>query len=264
MFYNATSHKKGISLVELSIVLVIIGLLISGIVYGVNMVQRSKMLKVGEEFEKYTLMIHQFREIYRDYPGLMENAFEKWGTSCAPTAAECNCLGCSNWGYYFGYSDATKVQDTVKIWRHLWLAGFLERETSLIAGWNVTPGAHVPTSVFSRNSGFVLDSGFRRHGNHGSNPKVFSNLEHQLILGEKAPSHFTFYPLFTPTEALYLIRKMDDGNALTGRMRASAGFITSVTPANDPCHTTTGDFKTGDHTKRCTLHYDIGGDRSPQ
>ena len=87
MSYKKNSLRSGLSLVELSIVLVILGLLISGIVYGVNLIQRAKMLKVGEEFEKYTQMIHGFNEIYGEYPGLMRTAFARWGTQCASTAA---------------------------------------------------------------------------------------------------------------------------------------------------------------------------------
>ena len=259
MSHASSNYKHGVSLVELSIVLVIIGLLISGIVYGVNMVQRTKMLKVGKEFEKYTFVINQFLETYGEYPGLMETAFDRWGTRCAPTAAECNCYGCNNSGYYFGYYNQGNVEDSVKIWRHLWLAGLLEKETSLVAGLNVTPGVHVPSSVFHRSSGFMFDDKFRKHGLSGSNPKVFTNFEHVLVLGHKRTSRFTFAPLFTPTEALYLIRKIDDGSPTTGKMRASAGDIASVTPANDPCFSTTGDFKTADREKRCILHYDIGG-----
>ena len=61
---------------------------------------------------------------------------------------------------------------------------------------------------------------------------------------------------------MYLDRKISDGNALTGKLRSSAGGITAVTPANDPCHTTTGDYKTGSDEKRCILHYDTGTRRA--
>ena len=210
MIPTSSHSRKGISLVELSIVLVIIGLLISGIVYGVNMVQRAKMLKVGEEFEKYTLMMKQFRDIYRVYPGLMENAFDKWGTNCAATAAECNCFACVNSMYYFTYSPAnTGVQDFMKVWRHLWLAGFLEKETQVISGggYDITPGIHVPASSFNRNSGFLFEVNFKKHGALTTNPKVFEGTDHILNLGLKQPSHVTADPLFTPTEALYLYQK---------------------------------------------------------
>ena len=254
---NSRGYKSGISLVELSIVLVIIGLLVSGIIYGVNMVQRAKMLKVGKEFEKYTIMINQFYDIYKAYPGLLEDAFDKWGTDCAPTAEECNCMGCPRWGAYYGYSLPAKIQDTVRAWRHLWLAGFLEKETTLVTGYVVTPGENVPASVFHRNSGFVPDAGFRRRISDGP---VFPGLGNILILGHKSATHFTFDPLFTGTEAMYLTRKIDDGNAVTGRMRASSGFVGGLTAATDPCNTPTGEFKTeAEQIKRCILHYDTGG-----
>ena len=253
--------KSGLSLVELSIVLVIFGLLISAIAYGMHLVQQAKMMKVGQEFKKYSQMMHGFYGIYREYPGLMRTAFSRWGTKCAATAAECDCFVCDAWGEYYGFSSSnTGTQDTIKVWVHLWLAGFLDREMKMLTGgsYDVEVGTHVPPSVFHRRSGFWMDDGMLRYGLSGSNPKVFTNKEHVMVLGHKAPSGWTWHPLFTPTEAMYLDRKISDGNALTGKLRGSAGGITAVAHANDPCHTTTGEYKTGNKEKACILHYDIG------
>lgn len=61
--------KKGFTLVELSIVLVVVGLLIGGILVGQGMVETLKLHKLGQEMIAYRTFAVQFKEKFRRWPG---------------------------------------------------------------------------------------------------------------------------------------------------------------------------------------------------
>lgn len=56
-------------MVELSIVLVIIGLLIGGILAAQSMIETAKILKVVRTLQQYEAVINNFKTRYNYYPG---------------------------------------------------------------------------------------------------------------------------------------------------------------------------------------------------
>ena len=63
------SDKKGFTLVELSIVLVVIGLLIGGILIGKNLIESSKLNRFVNDLRQYEIAIIQFHKKFKRYPG---------------------------------------------------------------------------------------------------------------------------------------------------------------------------------------------------
>lgn len=61
--------KKGFTLVELAIVLVIIGLLIGGILAAQSMIDTAKVQRLIRNIGQYEIAINNFRQTYRFYPG---------------------------------------------------------------------------------------------------------------------------------------------------------------------------------------------------
>jgi prepilin-type N-terminal cleavage/methylation domain-containing protein len=61
--------KGGFTLIELSIGLVIIGLLISGILAGQSLIEAAKINKVVHQLRQYDIAISNFRSKYNQYPG---------------------------------------------------------------------------------------------------------------------------------------------------------------------------------------------------
>ena len=81
--------RHGFSLVELSIVLVILGLLTGGILAGQSLVRASELRAVSSEYQRYATAMHAFRDKYFAIPGDMTNATKFWGddaTACADGA----------------------------------------------------------------------------------------------------------------------------------------------------------------------------------
>lgn len=78
--------KNGFSLVELSIVLVILGLLAGGILGGQSLIRASELRSVTTEYSDWQTAVNSFRLRYHTYPGDFAKATQLWGEAdkCPP------------------------------------------------------------------------------------------------------------------------------------------------------------------------------------
>src|ERR1700712_5143764 len=67
-------QQHGFSLVELSIVLVILGLLVGGVLSGQSLIRAAELRSVTTEYQRYTTAVGTFRDKYFALPGDMNNA----------------------------------------------------------------------------------------------------------------------------------------------------------------------------------------------
>src|SRR5690606_361665 len=72
-------NQKGFSLIELSIVLAIVGLLAGGIMSGVHLIRAAELRSITTEYQKYVDAVAIFRDKYLDLPGDMSDATSHWG-----------------------------------------------------------------------------------------------------------------------------------------------------------------------------------------
>jgi prepilin-type N-terminal cleavage/methylation domain-containing protein len=81
----------GFTLVELSIVLMIIGLLVSGILVGKDMIRAAEMRSIITEKDEVQTAVMLFKNKYLGLPGDLSNATDFWGTmptgTCSNTVA---------------------------------------------------------------------------------------------------------------------------------------------------------------------------------
>lgn len=145
--------RNGFSLVELSIVLVILGLLTGGILAGQSLIRASELRSVTNEYSRYITALQTFRDKYFALPGDMSNATSFWGkdnTNCAGDLGSVGTPGACN-GNGDGVIDpaaAASVRgERFQIWKQLALAGLIEGSYSGIAG---TGGNN--HTVFATNS----------------------------------------------------------------------------------------------------------------
>ena len=72
--------KNGFTLIEMSIVLVIIGLLVGGILMGRDLIRAAEIRKTGSELTNLTTAVATFRVKYNCLPGDCPNATDFFGT----------------------------------------------------------------------------------------------------------------------------------------------------------------------------------------
>jgi prepilin-type N-terminal cleavage/methylation domain-containing protein len=70
----ATNHEGGFTLIELSIVLVIIGLIVGGVLVGQDLIRAAEVRATVSQFEKYNTAVNTFRVKYNAIPGDITSA----------------------------------------------------------------------------------------------------------------------------------------------------------------------------------------------
>ena len=198
--------EKGFTLIELSIVIVLIGLIVAGVVGGQVLVNQAKLRSVLSESNEYQVAINAFKLEYNYIPGDLPRAFAHWGsqngcTNSTVVHPSSNPNGCngdgnkriSHWGGE-GY----------RAWQHLALAGIIPGSYTGIAytgNGNAEIGITVPASSRD-NTGFSII--------HPANGKSFGI----SVGGQRGgPSSAK---TFTPKEVQSMDKKIDDGSAASG------------------------------------------------
>lgn len=77
MFYlevQSAKRESGFTLVELSIVIVIIGLVLAGIVGGQTLVRQAQLKSIASDINSFNIAINTFKLEYKSVPSDMNNA----------------------------------------------------------------------------------------------------------------------------------------------------------------------------------------------
>lgn len=231
--------RRAFSLVELSIVLVLIGLLVGGILTGRHLVRASQVRSVMADVDRYAIATRAFEEQYNTLPGDFSNATMLWGknaTHCnsAPGGANTNgtCNGNGD-GIINNTSTAyNNTSEAMQFWKHLSLAGLIDGAYSGISGASPNAniiGANVPATTLKNVTIAVAaidyqgSTGTWLNGT-GTNSVWGSGViksERMLMVG--SPGSGNFWPgnsFLTPAQAQNLDDKMDDGNPITGKIKS--------------------------------------------
>lgn len=220
--------QLGFSLVELSIVLVILGLLTGGILGGQQLIRAAEMRAVTSEHESWVTASHTFRSKYMALPGDMRNATQFWGRAdngtfsgqCASPTSDTGtgtqtCNGDGNG--FINYKGATP-NETFRFWQHLANAGLIAGTYTGVAG----PGGflhHIydenyPNSKTGNGGWFPASD-----DSHPGSPSVWpGNYGNYLFIGSPIADAHPFGPVFTPQELWNIDQKLDDGKPATGKV----------------------------------------------
>lgn len=215
--------KKGFSLVELSIVLVILGLLTGGILTGQNLIRAAELRSVVTEFQSYQTAVNTFRDKYFAIPGDMRNAEAFWGTSHA-TDATCITTGavgtatCNGDGN--GILDtSTRSREFLRFWQHLANAGMIEGTYTGVAGSGGSThhviGENIPRAKIG-NAGW---GALYRSGTAGGD-FYDGDYGNTLQFGSQDTSGTNYRGILMPEEAWNIDTKLDDGKPGTGKVMA--------------------------------------------
>ncbi len=118
-------HPKssGFTLLELSIVIVIIGLIVAGISAGSSLVRAAGLRTITSDYNKYLVAVNSFKLQYDALPGDMSNADNYWsGCGTGATTGECNGNGDG------AVDSGTSLTDNemLRFWQHLANAEVIE------------------------------------------------------------------------------------------------------------------------------------------
>lgn len=257
--------KRAFSLVELSIVLVILGLLVGGILAGKSLIRASELRSVGSDIQKYKTAFFSFKDRYFAIPGDMANAESVWGTFYA---SDTNCRAndststptCNGDGDGSIDSQTTRSREMFRAWQHLANAGLVEGQFTGSSGpagtYDAVIGSNVPASKFGKNGFSVVGPDMHNGGGYYANlfpPKPFG---HYLIYGSYSLNGLTWGNGLTPEDAWNIDTKLDDGTP-------GNGSITTVFNSyNGSCASTStassAEYRLSITILACALHISIG------
>ena len=217
----SATKTQAFTLVELSIVLVILGLLTGGILAGQSLIRAAELRSITTEYQRYQAAIQSFRDRYQALPGDMKNATLFWGAATCPTTAgtgTATCDGNGN-GQINTAPAADRFGEMFTFWQHLANAGLIEGSYSGMSGSGSSVYVHIPgiNSPRSRlsNSGWNVES----LGNFAGNPNLFAyNYGHNMALGAAVADFWSKGDNISPQEAWNIDMKLDDGKPGTGKV----------------------------------------------
>ena len=212
--------NSGFTLVELSIVMIIIGLLIGGILKGAELIENSRLATVISTTKQITSAYNTFLDSYHNKPGDIFAAQE-----LIPDCTAANsCFGGDGnltvgavVGHPWGNVNSAIDSENTQFWKHLALANLIGgiNPSASAAEWGQTHltspfagGFHISTSNDSNEyksvNGLIILTRGRADG--------------QWLCGV-ATGNFAECSL-SPNQAFRIDSKLDDGHAQNGRVTA--------------------------------------------
>ena len=261
--------RAGFSLVELSIVLVILGLLTGGILAGQSLIRAAEMRSVSTEYSRWVTATQTFRDKYFAIPGDFRDATKFWDRNvtngwCVSNSGKAGpvasgaCDGNGD-GMLYAAGAVSQSGEMFQFWRQLALAGLIEGTFSGIAGpgaayagGDTILGTNAPRSKM--NNGGWMDQWIGVYGNTVIYQADYGNA---LIFGAQYAGSMPFNAVLKPEEAWNIDAKMDDGKPGVGRVLA-AWWDTTGTPSCATSTTNTdyaGEYKLTNNSNACALYF---------
>lgn len=225
---------SGFTLIELSIVLVVIGLVVAGVVSGSSIIRAAKVNAQIAQFKKFEVAYNGFRLAYDAIPGDMSNASSYWsaatngnGNRQIEDLEGYNCAGACG--------QANNGGEKITFFHHLYLAGLVpEVYTGTGYGSIQNIGNAVPP-VFFKPSDFYLIAASRYYSSVSFGQDIVNPNAPTVGVYLFAGGNDSGTLPFNPPDLAAIDRKMDDGYPTSGRLWGiweSACSTSSTTPTS--------------------------------
>ena len=193
--------NSGFSLIELSIVLLIIGLIVAAVASGTHILHTAKLNKVISEIRGYATGVENFRNKYNYWPGDLPNATSYWGIYNAST----NPTGVVNGNG----SEVVEDSEGFQAWSHLAKAQFIVGDYDGTGATldDYVVGVNVPAGQAIENSHYLIK--FRT---------IYDTSGAYLLLKQNRHDG-----VLTPEDVYYIDKKIDDGD--NGISSATTGNV---------------------------------------
>lgn len=249
MRFNS-ARRSAFSLIELSIVLIIIGLLIAGVTGGASLIKSSELRSVITESRTWSVSVNSFFNQFDNLPG------DYSGTLGLPAGGDGDGrIEFSNAGA--AASDNSNFEGR-NAWRQLSITNILD--SSVVYSTSNNTGA-VPTNPITTGlSSFGDETPSSKIGSAGWDFDYNTTTGHNVVVAtgtiasSNAPETNTLVNgtvvssgVITPTDALSLDSKYDDG-------ASNAGSIQGI---GTDCIFNTSQYKTIDSDEQCALSFRV-------
>jgi prepilin-type N-terminal cleavage/methylation domain-containing protein len=230
------AKKAGFTLIELSIVLVIIGLIVGGVLVGQDLIKAAEIRATIGQIEKYNTAINTFQSKYNGKPGDITAGLTgqaaQFGLSYESAPAQGGLGGNIGHGdgnglIEGGAAGATNfIGEPLYLWKHLGEANLVDGSYGVVGASapsspdvDGTPSAAVTNIAQSEPQAKLGPSGFvQAYSESGLN-------YYQIIptTGISSAGAITYGTTgMTPTQAYNIDAKLDDGAPNTGIVRAKS------------------------------------------
>lgn len=249
------SARAGFSLVEISIVLVVIGLLTGAILAGQSLIHSAKLRNVIEDVTEFRQAVTFFREQYTEYPGDMPTATQNWGAAdggdglgndCGSviSTTKTTCNGDGDGKIETAASPA--VNESLRLWQHLANAELLEAKYTgaFNASGNLEAGINVPEAPVN---GGVYEIYYR-------STALFGRTGHLIQLGVIRTTTAD-NAVLSPNDTFALDEKYDDGKADSGAIVALDALDTGGCVTNGTTATAPSSYNSLDTTRNCRIYF---------
>ena len=205
--------QSGFTLIEIAIVLVIIGLLLSGVLKGQELINSAKVKNLANDFKNIPLFINSYQDKYRALPGDdasigTANTHIANAAACTPAAAT-KCAPGN--GIIDGAWNAHAVTDeSYLFWQHVRLAG-LTPGVATIPGTPAAGDGYLPVNATGGEIGIQSNANFTTITSNAAGTAGTGIAGTYVTCSQGIPGRFV----------LQLDIMLDDGNTDAGSMRAA-------------------------------------------
>lgn len=228
---SSISNTRGFTLVEISIVMIIIGLLIGGTFGGMKLIENMQVNKTVQDLKAIETAALTFKDTYGRLPGDMPNTAARL-PNC--TVAPCSTGGNGNRALDNTVDWTEAINDTNEkftFWHHLTAAGFIEglvKPTTNMEFGEGSPNARLGTGGYRMT--YIPQSGIWVPGDNGGKFSHFTLIVNEPSIGIVGWDNRSMEGYI----ASKIDRNIDDGKPITGKVRSNCQTALSINAEYTP------------------------------
>lgn len=256
---NRELKNNAFTLVELAIVLIIIGLITGGLVGAQSLIESSKISSTIQQIQKMNTAINAFEHEFDEMPGDMTNAYDYFGSRCGNNTNSYH-TGCNGDGdkcidgstSQNCVAQANVVGDQRKLLLHLSLSEIMPELFRLVnqsTETNCSPGVSFETSEF----GGIYQVASETPSKYYMYYYNYASVNHNGLICDFVEND----DLFTPKQLKKIDMKLDDGNAISGRITSIWNPEDNSYSSSDCANTTSGQYNLTNNEKNCGMRAEL-------
>jgi hypothetical protein len=228
---RGAAQMRGVTIVEICIVLVIIGLLIGGVLGGQELLQNYRINKMIDQTKQIDAAFTLFKKNYGELPGDISSITRLANCTAAPCSTAGNGDGRIQGGTLAYTTMAALTDERVTGWAHLKAADLIQME----GGTLLEPGQALPETAMDGmwRMGYLDENGAGRQIDYAN--IIFPSRNNTTTWREVMPARYV----------QMMDKKMDDGGIFTGRLQGTMNIDCNTGP----------EYNITTNTNACTYFY---------